>query len=110
MAAYDPDILQKFADDLYASAGRLQFKYGFYGFLILLAVLLPLALMFHADTAGLLMAATLSALGIVGGIEVGRARAFTLKLEAQRTLCQLEIEKNLRRIGQRSEAAIPTSR
>jgi hypothetical protein len=92
MIRYDPSVIQEFAEKLYRKANSI----------IVVATLL-----------GIFIGAGLGALGIglrtnstvnlilviAGGLigfTVGRERAFTLKLNAQTSLCQVQIEQNTR--------------
>jgi len=95
MAEYDPQIVQKFADRLYSQAAGIIGLSAVLGFLI-------------GTVAGGAVGNATAKQGtgtyiLIGGIIatligwlIGRERAFHLKLEAQRALCQLQIEKNTR--------------
>ncbi len=92
MTNYDPSILQKFVDKLYSQARSVVATTALF-----LAVI--------GGVAGYLYSASSFQIGdsyIIGGIvfggligaAIGQQRAFKYKLEAQRLLCQMQIEKN----------------
>lgn len=95
MAAYDPQILEKFADRLYSQAANVIASSTLLGFLIglVLGGMLGRAVAKESIGTYVFIAGIVAALI---GWQIGRDRAFHLKLEAQRTLCQLQIEKNTR--------------
>ena len=92
--AYDPALIKEFAQRLYRQAGMV----------ILTSTAVGTFLGAIAGAAGAGMAGlrgnvgTLALLGIaigaMAGYLRGRDRAFTLKLEAQTALCQVQIEHN----------------
>src|SRR5258708_4093055 len=98
-AAYNPEVLQQFADSLYRRATRIVFFYGFLGLVIGLIAGGIIAGMAR-DNAGLTglnspgFVVGMVLLGTLAGVFLGREKAFSLKLEAQRTLCQMRIERN----------------
>jgi hypothetical protein len=98
---YAATVLQKYADDLYSQARWVVFSTAFvYAFVSFVGVFLleaSLALVRHLD-ASLSMAGAISAAAIAAGIgvSIGRKKAFMLKLEAQKILCQCQIELNTR--------------
>lgn len=94
---YDPAIIQTFVNGLYAQARRIVVTYVILGFLI-------------GGAAGLIIA-NLNSIqnqlipAVVAGLFVAllahnsaKAKAFSLKLQAQQTLCQVATEKNTRRL------------
>jgi hypothetical protein len=100
---YDPELLQTFADRLYR---RAAWVLGWYALLGFLAGWLGDAIVFsrlvlgsssaeHAGPAVWL----LPLVGILLGWACGSGKAFQLKLDAQRTLCQLQIERNTRPVA-----------
>jgi hypothetical protein len=98
---YDAGVLQQFADDLYARARRIVFTtalvytfVGFVGSAILISFLKLSARTADSNAAGWILFFTLVSCAI--GVSSGRAKAFQLKLQAQQTLCQRQIEINLR--------------
>jgi|GEM_PF-898358 len=98
---YDPNVLQKYADQLYsqarwvvASLTALGFFVGFAASCILAWALLSRSPGAPPPGAWILL---LPLVGLALGLAYGRGKAFQLRLEAQRTLCQLQIEQNTRR-------------
>ena len=93
MVEYDPAVISEFADRLYSRASSLIVIYtvvglgvgGGAGFGIDYALKLGNWVWWVAG-------------GVVGlvGFLTGQEKAFVLKLEAQRALCQLKIEENTR--------------
>lgn len=90
---YDPAIIQKFADRLYAQANTV----------IVLCSLVGVA---GGGVGGYVVAtpATKSTCAVIGGVifgllglAIGSGRAFLLKLQAQVALCQKQIEENTRK-------------
>lgn len=96
MTSYDPEVLQKFADSLYRRAARIVFLYGFVGLVVGLVtggIIAGTA----KDNVGLSSPGFIWGVVILGtvlGVFLGREKGFSLKLEAQRTLCQMRIERN----------------
>ncbi len=90
---YDPKIIREFATRLYAQA-RAQF--AMWTVLGVLAGLIAGGAWLEADPerfyGGVLLFLLLGGVGYA----IGSARAFTLKLEAQTALCQIQIEENTR--------------
>ncbi len=104
MAEYDEDLIRKFADRLYARAGRTVFLHVLSGILIglaagwILGVSEPVAMMLWGtgyDPQTLTMAGGAIAFGLAG-LALGMRRSFLMKLQAQLALCQMQIERNTR--------------
>lgn len=97
MVAYDPVVIQAFADALYRLADRIVLIYTIIG--ALLGGAFGMAVMATMDS-GLGIVAVLLGLGIGGyiGHSRGLAKTFQLRLEAQLALCQVEIELNTRNL------------
>ncbi len=100
---YNPTVLQDYADTLYSQAAWLAFKYGFvFAVFTFIASVFVLASLHDVRTPritfedALTYAALLAVGGYVIGHFVGRQKGFMLRLEAQRTLCQMQIEANTR--------------
>jgi hypothetical protein len=110
MTAYDPLIIQKFADRLYRRATTTLIVStafgalcgGVFGLLFCLSAVAPSLTQGDSATlvglvvsliGGLLGAAIFGLAGYLGG----RERAFRLRLQAQTVLCQIRIEENTRR-------------
>lgn len=86
---YEPEVIQEFADRLYAQAKSIIATYTFMGALLL-------------GFAGLAIADPI--LGLIGalaggatGYNLGKEKAFLLKLKAQTALCQVQTEINSRK-------------
>ena len=96
MSTYDPEIIQKFADRLYARSVGVIFVSAALGVLIGL-VAGPFIQQALPPKLALALPewATAVVLGVLGFLQ-GMERAFLLKLQAQSALCQLQIEKNTR--------------
>lgn len=100
---YNPTVLQEYADKLYSQSTWLAIKYGFvFAVFTFVAAVMGLAAL-QASQIGrarfddvLTYAAFFAVAGYVVGYLVGRQKGFMLRLEAQRTLCQMQIEANTR--------------
>ena len=97
MTEYDPAVIQKFADRMYArKAGAILVS-------TVLGIIIGLVMNSFIDSAlpanwaeklpEWTWAAVFGGIGVIQGME----RAATLKLQAQTALCQMQIEKNTRR-------------
>ena len=88
MAAYDDNILQQYADDLYRQAKWIIFwtalRYGLAVFLVSFVCVMVLGSQkqISADTANSAMTLVLflTLVGIVAGVDAGRRKAFHLKV------------------------------
>src|SRR5688572_25608267 len=94
MVKFDSQVILSFAEDLYKQAGSLPATYAALGALV--------GLGFGAGAGaaiglGGLVGALLGAL-VLGAIafNIGKQKAFALKLQAQVALCQVQIEANTR--------------
>lgn len=98
---YDAGILQQFADDLYARARWIVFTtalvYTFVGFVgsAILSAFMQSS-MHVPDMTAIGIVVTFTLVFCAVGISSGRAKAFQLKLQAEQTLCQRQIEINSR--------------
>jgi hypothetical protein len=96
MTRYDPHVLQRFAERLYARAFWTVVTVTLSG--VVTGALTGLGLSAQVPEHGPLVGASVGALlGGVLGFLVGNERAFTLRLQAQLALCQMCIELNTRR-------------
>ena len=125
MAQYDANILQTFADRLYAKAGWITFHCCLVGAIIGAALaFIPLTILEGRNTqaiidryketgigpdapvpvpiqdaSGSMIPGIVFVVGFLGaaiGFPVGRRKSFELRLQAQLTLCQMQTEFNTR--------------
>lgn len=93
MPAYDPSIIEQYAERLYKKASSIVVSYTISGALL---GFLPFAVLSVFDQRALILAFCLGiSFGLVGW-ELGREKAFQLRLQAQTALCQAQIEANTR--------------
>ena len=102
MVAYDPKVIQSFADELYRIASRVvlmtTLKYGLIG-----AVIGAFA---GVGMGGIQSSSTVFGAVVIGAIAAfigkgaGEEKAFAYKLQAQTALCQVQIESNTTPISQ----------
>lgn len=101
MAKYDPAILEEFADRLYTRAQSIIGTYTVLGIVLgFVAGLVISSFMTSLKGSGispLTLGAILAVVGGIGGFQIGREKAFWIKLEAQRALCALQTEFNTRK-------------
>ena len=95
---FNPDIVQKMADRMYSQARTMVIYAALSG--ALLGGLIGLAVT-QKSTFAMVGALFFGLLGAA----IGNSRALTLRVEAQKLLCQLEIEKNTRALRIRSAAS-----
>ncbi len=100
---YDSQILQDYADQLYKQAQSVvtstAAKYGFVMFVasaVGIGVLSTVSQGALTFPVGIVIIGVLTAVAVAAGVGAGRLKAFNLKLEAQRILCQRQIEQNTR--------------
>jgi len=97
---YDPSVLQEYADRLYNRAKRVVVLCAALGFLggLVAATILAAVVVWRSPRAeppgGWLLLSL--PVGFALGWAYGRGKAFQFRLEAQRTLCQVQIERNTR--------------
>ena len=96
MPQYDPAIIEKFADRLYRSANSIILVYTLLGALIGGGVGYAVGTYLEAVSPVLTPVCGLVFVGAFGYLQ-GLERAFKLKLEAQRALCLLTVERNTRK-------------
>lgn len=99
MPAYDPSIIEKFADKLYDRGENIIWKWGCLGMLAggfaAFMVLRSLGELPPPLGLGVLIVGII--IGLAFGRSIGTDRAFHLFLQAQTALCQVQIERNTRR-------------
>ena len=99
---YDAAVLQQYADDLYGQARMVIFSTAFIYGLVTFGVAFLIssgAEMFKHPNADLTIQPGVLMIALIGaavGVRVGRTKAFQLKLEAQKILCQRQVELNTR--------------
>jgi hypothetical protein len=103
MVSYDSRVLQQFADSLFAKARNIVITYGILGLLIGGSIGLGASVFAPTGRGAIPMLGQLvlwipTVMGLAVGLNQGQMKAFMLRLEAQRTLCQLQIEANTRRL------------
>jgi hypothetical protein len=102
---YDPEVLQKYAHDLYKQAKVIVFitaiRYGALSFVLfyllfgLLSAIPHLLPRIPLDSVNLILGIIVF-LSVCLGINAGRRKSFNFKLQAQQILCQQQIEVNTR--------------
>ena len=107
---YDPEILQQCADDLYRQARWIilttTLKYAAIAFLLaMIAVGILVKVSPEFQPGAPIPVVIVVGCAMVAGIAAGRAKAFDLKLEAQKVLCQRQVELNTRAQSQASAAS-----
>lgn len=103
-AQYDSNILQQYADQLYRQASRIVvwtvLRYGFAVFVVSIMFFIAIGsqkqIDVNAANQGMTIVLILTVLGCAAGVDAGRRKVFSLKLQAQQILCQREIEQNTR--------------
>ncbi len=89
---YDPSLLQKFAENLYSKAQSMTISHAVWGAALFGCIGFFASSAIRTDTPLWLMGAALG--GLICGW-IGYNKAFALRLEAQRTLCQMKIAERL---------------
>jgi hypothetical protein len=113
---YDTDVIQQQADDLYSRAKWMEavtaLRYGVITFVVVAlgSFIIPKS----NPQAGFVLAIFAALFGALVGAYNGRAQGFHLRLQAQKLLCQRQIELNTRAIREielntRSVASSPLS-
>jgi hypothetical protein len=109
---YDPQILQDYADDLYKQAQKIivwtAIKYGLLCFLGSMVFVNAFNLTQKGGMDSNMMVivvGVVTVLGVLTGVGVGKQKAFQLKLEAQKLLCQRQIEQNTKTTDRAMAAA-----
>ncbi len=92
---YDETILERFADDLYKKADAAVAQLMVLWFLLGLIVGSALSGVIRGASPGMTIMTSIG-VGLFIGFALGSERAFKFRLEAQRTLCQVAMERNTR--------------
>ena len=108
MIQYDATIIQQFAQSLYNQAQRIIVLYAILGALI--GAIVGIGLSLGLGQGALVVGSVGALLGGAFGASVGRYRAFTLRLQAQTALCQVQIELNSRPRSQSHQSVAQPSR
>lgn len=104
---YDPSIIHKHAADLYSRASGVVFTWSiFIGALALGAAMFYLFPKYPPGHTARMWTIFFGIVGLIIGHNIGSARAFRLRLEAQVALCQAAIEFNTRK-GPHEAAPVP---
>lgn len=91
---YDVNVLQSSADKLYSRAKGIAFGYAVRG--LALGGVLGAVIGRANSQQATMFGGILGVVAAVIGFSMGWEKAFTLRLEAQRTLCALQTEINTR--------------
>ena len=108
---YDPQVIVQFAANLYARAADIIRSYTVLGAFVGLLVAGAIGVLVGGATAGspgtgaLILGLVGAVLGGYGGYQAGQEKAFSLKLQAQMALCQVQIEANTSSGASRQKAA-----
>lgn len=99
---YDSTILEKEARGILGRARNIVVLYAVFGFVVgsLAAAFAPLPI---PNVPPLAWALFLLFGSVATAIALGNTRAFTLRVQAQTLLCQVQIERNTRRIAEASQ-------
>ena len=91
---YDTNVMVQSAEKLYSRANGIAFGYGLRG--VFLGGVAGLGVGVAARSEVLLFIVGGLVVGLLIGLNIGWEKAFSLRLEAQRTLCMLQTEINTR--------------
>lgn len=93
-AQYDPRILLEYSNELYRQAAGIVWTAAVWGVLVGGGIFAGFDLMRSGTFGPIALVPAL--IGGMVGYRIGQGKAFRLRLEAQRTLLQLQIEFNTR--------------
>lgn len=97
---YDQRVIKEFAASVYAQASAAEAAATIIGLIVGAAVgYLGGSLMTQSSGAALVVVLASGIIGGAIGFQNGKAKALSLRLEAQMALCQAEIEKNTKTAG-----------
>ncbi len=91
---YDSQLIQKFADRLYAEADRVAMQSTVVATLVGATAGYVIAALTRVQTVGFVLVCAVVAAGM--GYVRGREKAFTLKWQAQQALCLMHTERSTR--------------
>ena len=91
MINYDANMIYKFAEKLYKKANLVIASYTLLG---LILGIVGGMFFGNANGGGETTIKVVAIIAALIGFEVGRGKAFLLKLQAQTALCQVKIEQN----------------
>ena len=91
---YDYQLIQKFADRLYAEADGVVIHSTVVATMVGIIAGYVIAAVTHVQTIGFVLVCAVVAGGM--GYVRGREKAFTLKMQAQQALCLMYTERNTR--------------
>ena len=94
MTEYQPHIIEEFADRLYAQASSIIISHTVLGGVI--GAVAGYGATRGTSINGVAWMASGLVIGAIG-YSIGKQKAFTLKLQAQTSLCQVKIEQNTRK-------------
>jgi hypothetical protein len=97
---YDPQIIHQFASGLYRQANSIIATHTLLGGVLGALVGTGAGLVTNEATMAVIGAVVLGLLGGALGLSIGRQKSFSLKLQAQTALCQMQIEANTRAVAQ----------
>ncbi|HEU4887372.1 MAG TPA: hypothetical protein VFV49_05755 [Thermoanaerobaculia bacterium] len=93
MTKYDPSVIVEFADYLYAQAASVVLGYTVVGILAGGGIGAVIGTMLGEGVIPIVIGAAI--VGVIAA-QLGRQKAFALRLQAQVALCQVQIEANTR--------------
>ena len=94
---YDPSVILAFANSLYARAAWIILLYAVVGLTVGSAI--GIAITSTTPDSGILPVVVCSLIIGLPAVELGRQKAFALRLQAQIALCQVQIEANTRNLS-----------
>jgi outer membrane lipoprotein SlyB len=97
---YDPQVIQEFALGLYRQANSIIATHTVVGGILGAAAGAVVGIVTNESAMAIAGALFIGLLGAALGLSMGRQKSFSLKLQAQTALCQLQIEANTRAAAQ----------
>lgn len=93
---YNPDIIQVFAQKLYSKADSIEALYAIIGLVVGLALFASFGASRGTADVTVIMSIAGAILGVYIGKQIGISRSIQYRIEAQKALCFVQIEKNTR--------------